>query len=79
MTDEELKAEIKRRYPVDTVVDSLGGSVGYVIRGHDEMYWQDNYYRVSRDCALYDKRHGGRWAVVVKAVEPQVINQYEIY
>ena len=80
MTNEELIAEIKNRYPEGTIINSLGGTHNVkVVYTNKNFYWEGNMFRIDKNCALYDQRVGGMWAKIVKSVESQIINNYQIF
>ena len=78
MTDEEIIAEARIRYPIGTIVNSLGGCQGETITNLNTYYWEGRHFRINSDCSIY-RKDTGQWATIVKLPEPVIINNYEIY
>jgi hypothetical protein len=62
---DEIIAEAKRKYPIGTIVNSLGGSGHNTIRHHD-FFMVDNsrMLRATDECLLLNS--SGTWAAIVK-------------
>lgn len=80
METEELFKECKRRYPIGTRVNSLGGTMNHKIEDNTRPYLDnhDVYIRFDANCVVYDFRTN-QWAQIVSPVESIINNTYDIY
>jgi hypothetical protein len=61
---DEIIAEAKRKYPIGTIVNSLGGSGHNTIRHHDFFIVDNEILRATNECLLLNPY--GTWATIVK-------------
>lgn len=81
MNEEELLAEAKRRYPLDTIFDSLGGYNNVRVREKDLLHWTDDRQEIKvagehgeNKGVLYRKK-GQEWALIKKSA----VAQFSLY
>jgi hypothetical protein len=65
MDKEKILAEAKRRYPIGTIVESLGGSGHQEIKHHNFYMVDDEILRATKECLL--RRSSGKWATIIKS------------
>ena len=80
MNNEKLLAEARRKYPIGTEIKSPeSGNIFIIstdtfsINGHGHIQGRSGKHY--KPYVYYNDK----WAEVIKAVEPQIINNYQIY
>ena len=80
MNNEKLLAEARRKYPIGTEIKSpesgnifIIGTDTFSITGCGDIQGRSNKH--NRPYVYYNDK----WAEVIKAIEPQIINNYQIY